>query len=140
MRRAVVDGGRPVQLDRRVRRHVEAIRAAAVERFPCLVNDGHQVILAGSEMLGAEVRHGIGNASAVHWVGVRIGEVRHHPFIHTRRGRQCPVGAFVERRRENTLVLEIEPGMRFARGVVKNLLYPGVGVELFAFFDADGLE
>ena len=83
--------------------------------FPVLVHDGHQIVLSRPEMLGAEICHRIGDAAAVHRVGVGVGEVRHHPFSHTRQGGQCPVGAFIERRREDALVLEIEPGVRFAQ-------------------------
>ena len=102
-----------------------------------LIHDGHQIVLSRPEMLGAEVRHRIGDAAAVHRVGIGVGEVRHHPFRHTRHGGQCPVGAFIERRCENSLILEIEPGVRFASCIVENLLCCRVRIEWFALFDAD---
>ena len=50
------------------------------------------------------------------------------------------MSAFVKRRRKNSLILKIKPGMRFTRSVIQNPLRVRIGIEWFPLLDADGLK
>ena len=77
VRCAVVGRRRPVQLDRRVRGHGQAIGVAAVQRFavPCRRSSSGRI--ARAQVLGAEIRHGIRRRRARRPDRHRVGEIRH---------------------------------------------------------------
>ena len=100
----------------------------------------HQVKLTFAQVLGAEIGHGIGDAAPFDGIGIGLGEIRHEALGHTGRGGQRPVGAFIEWRREDAFVFEVEPGVRFSRGVGENLSRFVVRLEWLSLFDADGLK
>ena len=102
---AVIDGGRPVLCDGRIRRNVDAIDAAAIKVVAILVCEGQEVELACAEVFGTEEAEGACDATAIDWILVRIGEELRHPLDDIGRCGHCPAAALVIRRYEVGFVL-----------------------------------
>ena len=139
MRRPVVDRRRPVLLHRHIRRHCQPIGAGAVKRLACLVLRGHQVKLADPHMLRAEERHRIGDAPAIDWIAVRIGELALKSAYDIGQDRKHPLAALVVGS-EHGFIFQLQPGMRLASGRIQDALGRVIGTERLALFDADRFQ
>jgi hypothetical protein len=139
MRLPVVGGHGPVQLDRHVGRHMQAVRLAAVERIAVLVLARDEIGLSSAEPFDAYVAYAVGQGAGIDRVDVRLG-VSGRPCLDQVRKRRHRPARGGEERREPDVIIAIEKSSRFGGRPVQDFGRFGVRSERLAFLYPDGFE
>jgi hypothetical protein len=124
----IVHRDRPVLLDGRICRHMQAIILAAIKGVAVFVPDVEQVVLACAEIFDADEGVSVGQAARIDRVGVGVGKSRLHGFDQFGRDRHGPVRALIESRKARVETL-LQKGSGFLCRLVEYCFGFRIGIE-----------